>query len=64
MKVKCMAKFVRQLIGVEIKLGFLYIPAHGVELMPNKDGSIKVTLDGEQKALHYNAAHRRVFGLT
>ena len=64
MKVKCMAKFVRQLIGVEIKLGFIYIPAHGVELMPNKDGSIKVTLDGEQKALHYNAAHRRVFGLT
>ena len=30
-------KFIRKLIDVEIKLGFLHIPAAGIEIMPEKN---------------------------
>ena len=42
-------KFIRKLIDVEIKLGFLHIPAAGIEMMPDKDGKIAVTIDGKGK---------------
>jgi hypothetical protein len=56
-------KFVRKLIEVEIRLGFLHIPAAGIEMMPEKDGKIAVNIDGKEKRLTYNAKHKRVFGL-
>lgn len=56
-------KFIRKLIDVEIKLGFLHIPAAGIEMMPDKDGKIAVAIDGKDNELTYNAKHKRVFGL-
>ena len=56
-------KFIRKLIEVEIKLGFLHIPAAGIEMMPDNDGKIAVTIDGKDNELTYNAKHKRVFGL-
>ncbi|MBU1862688.1 MAG: hypothetical protein KKH94_03365 [Candidatus Omnitrophica bacterium] len=56
-------KFIRKLIDVEIKLGFLHIPAVGIELMPEKGGRITVVIDGKENKLTYNAKHKRVFGL-
>ncbi|MBU0768064.1 MAG: hypothetical protein KJ687_03080, partial [Proteobacteria bacterium] len=56
-------KFIRKLIDVEIKLGFLHIPAAGIEMMPGKDGKIAVAIDGKDNELTYNAKHKRVFGL-
>lgn len=57
-------KFIRQLIAVEIKLGFLNIPAQGMELMPNDKKRINVKIDGEKNSLHYNPEYHRIFGLT
>lgn len=56
-------KFIRKLIEVEIKLGFLHIPAAGIEIMPDRDGKIAVVIDGKDNELTYNATHKRVFGL-
>jgi len=56
-------KFIRKLIDVEIRLGFLHIPAVGIEMMPEKDGKITVAIDGKDNELTYNAKHKRVFGL-
>jgi len=49
-------KFIRKLIDVEIKLGFLHIPAAGIEMMPGKDGKIAVVIDGKDNELTYNAS--------
>lgn len=57
-------KFIRQLIEIEIKLGFLSVPAHGVELMPTQKTRIKVLIDGIEKDCSYNPEYRRIFGLT
>jgi hypothetical protein len=57
-------KFIRELINVEIKLGFLHIPSKAIEYMPNKNGKIKIKVDNENKELSYNADYRRIFGLT
>lgn len=58
-------KYQRQIIGVEKKLGFLYVPAQGQEYMPKKNGEFSILLQGEKKPikLRYNADHKRVFGL-
>lgn len=56
--------FVRKLIEVEIRLGFLSIPSHGIELMPDNNTKIQVKLDGQMKEVTYNSDHRRFFGLT
>jgi hypothetical protein len=56
-------KFIRKLIDVEIKLGFLHIPAAGIEMMPDKDSKIAVVIEGKDNELTYNAKHKRVFGL-
>jgi hypothetical protein len=57
-------KFIRQLIEVEIRLGFISIPSHGLDLMPDKTSKIKAEVDGEKRQLSYNSDHRRIFGLT
>lgn len=56
----------RQLIGVEIKLGFLYVPAQARELLPNENEKVQVLLEGDNKAKEksYNADYNRIFGLT
>lgn len=59
-------KYQRKIIGVERKLGFLYIPAQGQEFMPAETSKVWVLLEGNNKPseLSYNAAHKRIFGLT
>lgn len=56
----------RQLIGVEIDLGFLYVPTQARDLLPNENEKVQVLLDGETKTEEksYNAAYNRIFGLT
>lgn len=56
-------RFVRKLIDVEIRLGFLHIPASGIEMMPEKDGKIPVQIDSQNKSLTYNSKYKRIFGL-
>lgn len=59
-------KYLRKIIGVEKKLGFLYIPAQGQEFMPAETAKVTVWLEGNAKPseLSYNADHKRIFGLT
>jgi len=57
-------KVVRKLIEVEIRLGFLHIPASGFELMPTESGPIEVAMPDGLVNLTYNANHKRIFGLT
>ncbi len=57
-------KIVRKLIEVEIRLGFLHIPASGIELMPETNSKIRVSIDNKAHELTYNATHKRIFGLT
>lgn len=62
-----MAKgFSRRPIKVEIKLGFLSVPAKGAEMMPREKTKINVYLDDEATpfTLTYNPKHRRIYGLT
>lgn len=56
----------RKIIGVEEKLGFLYVPSEARELMPFETGKIMVQLEGEnkQRELSYNSDYNRIFGLT
>jgi hypothetical protein len=55
---------IRKLIDVEIRLGFLHIPADGIELMPSASGKISVALSDGLNNLTYNAERKRIFGLT
>lgn len=59
-------KYQRQIIGVEKKLGFLYVPAQARQLMPNETGKVMVHLEGDSKPKErsYNADYNRIFGLT
>ncbi len=59
-----MDKFVRKLIEVEIRLGFLNIPVRGLELMPSEKQRIKIVIDGKEEELLYNPVRRRIYGLT
>ena len=56
----------RKLIGKEVELGFLYIPAKARENLPNENSEVKLSLPKTRKAqIHsYNADHNRIFGLT
>ena len=54
----------RQLIGVEIKLGFLYVPSRAVPQLPAQGQKVAVSMAGQARQLTYNAEHRRIFGLT
>ena len=59
-------KYQRKLIGVEKKLGFLYVPAEARAMLPNENAEIKVLFPGHlrHKIKKYNADHNRIFGLT
>ena len=59
-------KYKRQIIEVEKRLGFMYVPAQGQEYMPKENTKFSVLLKGEDqpKQLSYNAEHKRLFGLT
>lgn len=59
-------KYQRQIIEVERRLGFMYVPAKGQEYMPSENKAFNVSLEGEvkPKQLNYNAEHNRLFGLT
>lgn len=57
-------KILRKLIEVEIRLGFMYIPSQGLELMPLSNEKINAVIDGSSLTLTYNSTHRRIFGLT
>ncbi len=56
----------RKLIGVEIKLGFLYVPSDARKNLPNENAQIKVRFKNAKKTLShtYNSDHNRIFGLT
>lgn len=56
--------FIRKLIAVEIKLGFLHIPAAGIEMMPAGNGRIEIAMPDGMAKLTYNAKYKRLFGLT
>jgi hypothetical protein len=59
-------KYKRQIIEVEKRLGFMYVPARGQEYMPKENTKFNVLLKGEAKPklLSYNSDHKRLFGLT
>jgi hypothetical protein len=59
-------QYKRQIIEVEKRLGFMYVPAQGQEYMPKENTKFNVLLKGEAKPklLSYNADHKRLFGLT
>jgi len=57
-------RVIRKLIEVEKRLGFLYISASGVELMPDKSSEITVVIDSHPHKLKYNSIYKRIFGLT
>ena len=45
---KMTVKYQRQIIGVEKKLGFLYVPSAGQKYMPTINGKFSVELEGEK----------------
>ena len=59
-------KYQRKIIGVEKKLGFMYVPAIGQEHLPAETAKISVLLEGDKavSSLTYNSTHKRIFGLT
>jgi len=57
-------RIIRKLIEVEIRLGFLHIPASGIELLPENNSKIQVSIDNQPYELTYNSDHKRIFGLT
>lgn len=59
-------KYQRKIIGVERKLGFLYVPVQAQHLMPIRSGKVLVLLEGESRSieLSYNNDYNRIFGLT
>lgn len=58
----------RKLISVEIKLGFLFVPAKAQPHLPQVNSKVMVTMyDRDEigtKELSYNSDHNRIFGLT
>ncbi len=58
-------RYLRKIIAVEKKLGFLYVPAEAAEFLP-EGKKLNIYLEGEStaKELSYNPEHRRIFGLT
>ncbi len=56
----------RKLIGVEIKLGFLYVPSKAREVLPNESAEINIQFPKEKTTYihNYNSDYNRIFGLT
>jgi len=59
-------RYQRKLIGVEKKLGFLYVPAGVRSMLPNENAEVNILFPGEKKAKvkSYNSDHNRIFGFT
>jgi len=59
-------KYQRKLIGKEVELGFLYVPAEARSELPNENAELNVLLPNAQssKKHSYNSDHNRIFGLT
>lgn len=60
-------EYIRKIIEVEARLGFLFVPAKGQEHLPAENIRIKVHTFGkkeEVQELAYNAEYNRIFGLT
>lgn len=59
--------YIRKIIEVEFRLGFLYVPAKGQPHLPQESTKITVHFSGEKeqmKQLLYNTDYNRIFGLT
>ncbi len=56
----------RKLIGKEVELGFLYVPAEARNALPNDNTELNVLLpNASQVSKHtYNSDYNRIFGLT
>lgn len=56
----------REIITVEKKLGFLYVPAKARDLLPKENGEVNLLLPGTKnpEIKSYNADHNRIFGMT
>jgi hypothetical protein len=56
----------RKLIGKEVELGFLYIPAEARKALPNDNAQLNVLLPNASKTSKhtYNSDYNRIFGLT
>lgn len=60
-------EYIRKIIEVESRLGFMFVPAKGQEYLPAENSKIKVHTKGIKETtqtLSYNAEHNRIFGLT
>ena len=60
-------KYIRKIIEVESRLGFMFVPAKGQNLLPNQNSKVKVHCIGKKEttfSLTYNAEYNRIFGLT
>lgn len=60
-------EYIRKIIEVESRLGFMFVPAKGQEYLPAENSKIKVHTKGIKEAtqlLTYNAEYNRIFGLT
>ena len=55
--------FTRQLIPIEVKLGFLYVSAKFAKELPDTD-KLSVKINSKKHLLKYNSEHRRIYGLT
>lgn len=56
--------FIKNIIPIEIELGFVRIPSKNKSLFPKKNDQIVFYLNGKNKTkLSYNFKHQRVFGL-
>lgn len=56
----------RKLIGKEVELGFLYVPAEARAELPNENAELKVLLPNAKSTNKhsYNSDYNRIFGLT
>ena len=56
----------RKLIGKEVELGFLYVPAEARSALPNDNAELNVLLPNttETSRHTYNSDYNRIFGLT
>lgn len=57
-------KFLRKLIEVEIRLGFINIPKHAIDLFPSEKTKIQVFINEQEQILSYDPKNRRIYGLT
>ncbi|AZB34255.1 hypothetical protein [Chryseobacterium bernardetii] len=60
-------EYIRKIIDVESRLGFMFVPAKAQEYLPAKNSKIKVHTSGVKKnsqTLMYSSEYNRIYGLT